>query len=69
MKQVLLIALEDMDPSITVASLGLDSLVVIEIRNWIVREANATCNVQMLELLLSGSMMALAEIIVNKSQV
>lgn len=66
---MLLIALEDMDPSITVASLGLDSLVVIEIRNWIVREANATCNVQMLELLSSGSMMALAEIIVNKSQV
>ncbi|CAI7594036.1 unnamed protein product [Penicillium glandicola] len=63
--QVLVLSLEDMDPSITVASLGLDSLVAIEIRNWIAREANA--NVQVLELLSSGSLMALAEIILNKS--
>ncbi|KAJ5577872.1 uncharacterized protein N7459_006836 [Penicillium hispanicum] len=65
--QVLVISLEDMDPSITVSSLGLDSLVAIEIRNWIAREANA--NVHVLELLTSGSLMALAEIILNKSQV
>ncbi|KAF3398157.1 Compactin diketide synthase mokB [Penicillium rolfsii] len=65
--QVLVISLEDMDPSITVASLGLDSLVAIEIRNWIAREANA--NVQVLELLSSGSLMALAEIILNKSRI
>ncbi|KAJ5747242.1 uncharacterized protein N7511_008938 [Penicillium nucicola] len=64
--QVLVISLEDMDPSITVASLGLDSLVAIEIRNWIAREANA--NIQVLELLSSGTLMALAEIILNKSQ-
>jgi aryl carrier-like protein len=64
--QVLVISLEDMDPSITVASLGLDSLVAIEIRNWIAREANA--NVQVLELLSSGTLMALAEIILSKSQ-
>lgn len=64
--QVLVISVEDMDPSITVASLGLDSLVAIEIRNWIAREANA--NVQVLELLSSGSLLALAEIIYNKSQ-
>ncbi|KAI3300122.1 hypothetical protein DTO002I6_845 [Penicillium roqueforti] len=64
--QVLVLSLEDMDPSITVVSLGLDSLVAIEIRNWIAREANA--NVQVLELLSSGSLMALAEIILNKSQ-
>ncbi|KGO61703.1 Acyl transferase/acyl hydrolase/lysophospholipase [Penicillium expansum] len=64
--QVLVLSLEDMDPSITVVSLGLDSLVAIEIRNWIAREANA--NVQVLELLSSGSLMALVEIILNKSQ-
>ncbi|OQE44094.1 hypothetical protein PENCOP_c002G01853 [Penicillium coprophilum] len=64
--QVLVLSVEDMDPSITVASLGLDSLVAIEIRNWIAREANA--NVQVLELLSSGSLMALAEIILKKSQ-
>ncbi|KAJ5915460.1 Acyl transferase/acyl hydrolase/lysophospholipase [Penicillium verhagenii] len=63
---VLQIAVEDMDPSVTVASLGLDSLVAIEIRNWIAREANA--NVQVLELLSSGSLLALAEIILNKSR-
>ncbi|CAG7924264.1 unnamed protein product [Penicillium olsonii] len=64
--QVLVLSLEDMDPSITVSSLGLDSLVAIEIRNWIAREADA--NVQVLELLSSGTLMALAEIILNKSQ-
>ncbi|CAG8903978.1 unnamed protein product [Penicillium egyptiacum] len=64
--QVLVLSLEDMDPSISVVSLGLDSLVAIEIRNWIAREANA--NVQVLELLSGGSLMALAEIILNKSQ-
>lgn len=64
--QVLVLSLEDIDPSITVVSLGLDSLVAIEIRNWIAREANA--NVQVLELLSGGSLMALAEIILNKSQ-
>ena len=63
--QVLVLSLEDMDPSITVGSLGLDSLVAIEIRNWIAREANA--NVQVLGLLSSGTLMALAESIVNKS--
>lgn len=63
--QVLVLSLDDMDPTITVSSLGLDSLVAIEIRNWIAREANA--NVQVLELLSSGSLMALAEIILNKS--
>ncbi|KAJ5938265.1 type I iterative polyketide synthase [Penicillium verhagenii] len=63
---VLQISVEDMDPSVTVASLGLDSLVAIEIRNWIAREANA--NVQVLELLSSGSLLALAEIILNKSR-
>ncbi|OQE32683.1 hypothetical protein PENFLA_c001G04022 [Penicillium flavigenum] len=64
--QVLVLSLEDMDPSIPVVSLGLASLVAIEIRNWITREANA--NVQVLELLSGGSLMALAEIILNKSQ-
>ncbi|KAJ5833847.1 hypothetical protein N7474_002158 [Penicillium riverlandense] len=66
LSQVLVISPEDMDPSVTVSSLGLDSLVAIEIRNWIARETSA--NVQVLELLSSGSLMALAEIIVNKSQ-
>lgn len=64
--QVLVLSMEDIEPTISVSSLGLDSLVAIEIRNWIAREANA--NVQVLELLSTGSLIGLAEVIVNKSQ-
>jgi acyl carrier protein len=64
--EVLVISPEDMDPSVTVSSLGLDSLVAIEIRNWIAREADA--NVQVLELLSSGSLIALAELVLSKSK-
>jgi NAD(P)-dependent dehydrogenase (short-subunit alcohol dehydrogenase family) len=64
--QVLVLSTEDVEPTMSVSSLGLDSLVAIEIRNWIAREANA--NVQVLELLSTGSLMALADVIVTKSQ-
>jgi aryl carrier-like protein len=64
--EVLGISRDEMDPSIRVSSLGLDSLVAIEIRNWIAREAEA--NVQVLELLSSGSLIALAETILTKSK-
>lgn len=57
---------EDMDVSTRVSSLGLDSLVAIEIRNWIAREADA--NVQVLELLSSESLIKLAELILAKSK-
>lgn len=64
--EVLGMSPDEMDPSIRVSSLGLDSLVAIEIRNWIAREAEA--NVQVLELLSSGSLIALAETILTKSK-
>lgn len=57
---------EDMDVSTRVSALGLDSLVAIEIRNWIAREADA--NVQVLELLSSESLIKLAELILAKSK-
>jgi acyl carrier protein len=63
---VLGISSEDMDTSTRVSSLGLDSLVAIEIRNWIAREADA--NVQVLELLSSESLFKLAELILGKSK-
>ncbi|KAF3392979.1 Compactin diketide synthase mokB [Talaromyces pinophilus] len=63
---VLGMAPEDMDVSTRVSSLGLDSLVAIEIRNWIAREADA--NVQVLELLSSESLIKLAELILAKSK-
>lgn len=56
----------DLDTTASVGSLGLDSLVGIEVRNWIARETEA--NVQVLELLTSSSIMALAETIVSKSK-
>jgi hypothetical protein len=64
--RVLVLSVADMEPSVSVSSLALDSLVAIEVRNWIAREANA--NVQVLEILSAGSLMALADVIVTKSQ-
>jgi acyl carrier protein len=66
LSDVLTISPTDIDPSMTVSSLGLDSLVAIEIRNWIAREADA--NVQILELLSSKSIKHLSEIILGKSK-
>ena len=63
---VLMIPVADMDPATPVTALGLDSLVAIEIRNWIVRECDA--NLQVLELLSTASLKALAEAIVKKSK-
>jgi hypothetical protein len=45
---------------------GLDSLVAIEIRNWITRELDAS--LQVLELLTSSSITALAGLILKKSK-
>ena len=63
--QVLVLNPEDIEPSLSVSALGLDSLVAIELRSWIAREARA--NVQVLELLSTGRLWAVAELIVSKS--
>jgi len=63
---ILMIPTEDFDPSKPIIAYGLDSLVAIEIRNWIAREIEA--NIQVLELLASGSLIALARTIVRKSK-
>ncbi|KAF8858215.1 ketoacyl-synt-domain-containing protein [Acephala macrosclerotiorum] len=63
---VLMVPREEMDPSKPIVVYGLDSLVAIEIRNWITRELEAS--LQVLELLTSGSFMALAETILGKSK-
>ncbi|KAJ5082272.1 hypothetical protein N7532_011315 [Penicillium argentinense] len=62
---ILMRPLEDMDPSAPISVYGLDSLVAIEIRNWITRELEA--NMQILEILTSDSLPALAEHILRKS--
>ena len=66
LSHVLTIPVEDIDPATSVSALGLDSLVAIEVRNWIVRECDA--NLQVLELLSSASLMALAQTIMRKSK-
>ena len=63
---VLMVPKEDMDPGTPVTALGLDSLVAIEVRNWIVRECDA--NLQVLELLSSSSLMNLVGTIMKKSK-
>ncbi|KAJ5494215.1 Acyl transferase/acyl hydrolase/lysophospholipase [Penicillium fimorum] len=56
---------EDLDPAAPIMVYGLDSLVAIEIRNWITRELEA--NLQILVILTSDSIPALSETILKKS--
>ncbi|KAK6067118.1 polyketide synthase [Seiridium cupressi] len=62
---ILMIAKDEIDGRQPIATYGLDSLVAVEIRNWITRETDA--NLQVLELLSSGSLMTLSQSIVKKS--
>ena len=63
---VLMVPREEMDQSRPIVVYGLDSLVAIEIRNWITRELEAS--LQVLELLTSSSITALAATILTKSK-
>lgn len=63
---VLMVPREEMDASKAIVVYGLDSLVAIEIRNWITRELEAS--LQVLELLTAGSFTALAETVLGKSK-
>ncbi|KAJ5578008.1 uncharacterized protein N7459_006972 [Penicillium hispanicum] len=62
---ILMRPMEDMDATAPISVYGLDSLVTIEIRNWITRELEA--NLQILEILTSSSVTTLAELILKKS--
>ncbi|CAG8028853.1 unnamed protein product [Penicillium olsonii] len=62
---ILMRPIEELDPAAPISVYGLDSLVAIEIRNWITRELES--NLQILEILTSDSMAALAEMILAKS--
>jgi aryl carrier-like protein len=63
---VLMVPREEMDAARPIVVYGLDSLVAIEIRNWITRELDAS--LQVLELLASSSITALAGLILKKSK-
>ena len=62
---ILMIPLDDITPTKPVVAYGLDSLVAIEIRNWLDRELEA--KVPLLELLSASSLTALAESVVGRS--
>lgn len=64
--QVLMLEEEDMDATRNLSGYALDSLVAIEVRNFITREFEA--NLQVLELLSSGSIETLAKLICTKSK-
>jgi acyl carrier protein len=63
---VLMLDVDEIDVSKSISSYGLDSLVAIEIRNFIAREAET--NLQVLELLTSKSITLLATLICEKSK-
>jgi acyl carrier protein len=63
---VLMLEAEDMDVTRSLSNYALDSLIAIEVRNYITREFEA--NLQVLELLGSGSIESLATAICVKSK-
>jgi acyl carrier protein len=65
MSSVLMVPMEDMSPRRSMTEYGLDSLVAVEIRNWISREMGA--KVPLLTLLSSPSIERLADTIAKQS--
>ncbi|KAK3690558.1 hypothetical protein B0T22DRAFT_516168 [Podospora appendiculata] len=66
LSEVLTIAVADLDVARNITSYGLDSLTAIELRNWIAKELRS--NLQILELLSSGTVNDLAKLIVAKTR-
>ncbi|KAL1843114.1 hypothetical protein VTJ49DRAFT_3061 [Mycothermus thermophilus] len=64
---VLMMEKDELDVTRSLAHYPLDSLVAIEIRNFITREFEA--NLQVLELLSSGSVQTLAKLVCEKSKI
>ncbi|KAK7731778.1 Type I Iterative PKS [Cytospora paraplurivora] len=61
---ILMISPEDIDVGTAITKYGLDSLNAIELRNWITKELGV--NLQVLQLLTSGSLTNLAAVILKK---
>ncbi|KAK2781485.1 Type I Iterative PKS [Onygenales sp. PD_12] len=58
---------DEIDSSKPIANYGLDSLITIEVRNWISRELQA--NLQILEILASKSLVQLAGVVLARSKI
>jgi acyl carrier protein len=63
---VLMVAIEDLNIDAPMATYGLDSLVAVEIRNWVVREFDVSVSV--FDLLSGNTLRMVAELIVKKSK-
>lgn len=64
---VLMKSVDDVNPALPMASYGLDSLVAVEVRNWIARELDV--KVSMFDLVSGNSLEQLALVVVLKSKV
>lgn len=62
---ILMIPMDDITPDKPVVAYGLDSLVAIEVRNWLGRELDA--KIPLMELVSASSLTALAESVVGGS--
>ena len=62
---VLIIPAEEVSTEKSVAALGLDSLVAVEVRSWIAKEMDVKMST--MELMTSSSIKALADVIVGRS--
>lgn len=65
MSSILMRPEEEINISAPVSSHGLDSLVAIDMRNWITRELDAS--LQILEILASDSIHALSQVVLDRS--
>ena len=63
---LLMLPEEDLDPKKAVVSYGLDSLVAVELRNWIAKEAGA--GIQLMDLMTSRSLGDLAALVTSRSR-
>jgi hypothetical protein len=66
MSALLMVPLEDISSSKSMSEYGMDSLVAVEMRNWLIRELDATLPI--LELLANISLLQLSRKIVRKSR-
>ena len=66
LSNVLIVPAEEISTGKSVVALGLDSLLAVELRSWIVREMEATMST--MELMTSSSINGLAEMIVARSK-
>ncbi|PVH89083.1 putative polyketide synthase [Cadophora sp. DSE1049] len=66
MSTLLMIPPEDISPSQPMSAYGMDSLVAVEMRNWLFREMDST--VPILELLANNSLLQLSNKIVKRSK-